>query len=312
MPPTPTLPPAEQKLVVYEQQLLYDRRRGAESGAIMLHRQVVIVNHTNQSQRLHIAAPVDQATVDYGLDYLTGFSIFRDLIKEPGFSLPPDELIQTLPQPAVQPQNNGQSLAIWNTVEVAPGHAVLAGFSSLWGKPENLYQGQSIVLPGLRIDPTAQLDSNRLMLSYNLQALDQAANGIRFSVFLPTTVSPGPAAPPDITLYKVVNASSSPPAQTQAGMFQVDGHLNLAQGTTYLFRLDSIAQGSSQIISIEATIERSGKAGHAIPYLTVIYYHHNPVVPAFQVQPESPVPVTALSPVFISNVGLPDLNDLGF
>lgn len=313
LPPTPTLPPEQQRLVVYEQQVLYDRRFGAERGAIMLHRQAVVVNHTDQPQQLRITAPVGQAAMDYGLDHDTGFSVFRDLIGEENFSLPPDDLIQVLRQPALQPHSGGGSLVVWEEVELLPGRAALAGFSSLWSDPQDLYYGQSIVLPGLQIDPTVQLDSAHLALNYDLRALDQPAESIRFSVFLPTTISPGPAAPPDTTLYQIVGSSSNPTGQLRSDMFQIDGRMNMAQGTLYFFEVESIAAGSNQVISVETDIERSGQTGHVIPYLTVLYYHHTLAAPVFQVQSESPAtPVHTLTPVFISNVGLPDLNDLEF
>ncbi len=314
LPPTPTLPPEQQRLIVYEQQVLYDRRFGAERGAVMLHRQAIAVNHTNQAQRLRITAPVGQGAVDYGLDYNTGFSIFQDLIGEAGFSLPPDDLIQILPQPTLQSQAGGESLVVWDSVELPPGHAALAGFSGLWSTPEELYHGQSIVLPGLQINPMAQLGPSHLALTYDLKAADQPVQGVRFSVFLPTTTSPGPAAPPDTTLYQIVNSSSNPAAsQTRSDMFQVDGNMNMAQGTNYFFEIESIAPDSSQLISIEADIERTGQTGHVIPYLTVLYYHHTLAAPNFQVQSESPTtPIHTLTPVFISNLGSPDLNDLEF
>ena len=314
LPPTPTLPPEQQRLVVYEQQVLYDRRFGAERGAIMLSRQAIVVNHTNQTQRLRIAAPVNQAAVDYGLDYNTGFSIYRDLISETGFSLPPDDLIQVLPQAPLQPQTGGGSLTIWDSVELAPGHAALTGFSSLWSNPQDLYHGQSIVLPGLQVDPTAQLDTAHLTLNYDVRALEQTVEGVRFSIFLPTTTSPGPGAPPDTSLYQIASTSSDPAAsQVRPDMFQVDGRMNMAQGTTYFFEIESIAKGSNQMISIEADIERSGKPGHVIPYLTVVYYHHSLAAPTFEVQPElAATPIHTLTPVFISNISMPDLNDLEF
>ena len=307
--PTPTVGP-EERPFLFQQEILHDRR-GETMNDILVNHTALVVNPTASPLQVEITVqvPAERATL---FEFETAFTVMTHLMP-PGYPVPDDSKLQLLSPPAKEVAENGDTTLSWEA-SMGPGEGVIAFYNCHFLDPEEIYAGDTVVLPFAKVGATATLTTDELELQYTIE--NTAAVPLRepmFAVFLPAEVTTSLDEEP-VSLYEIEEYETTPAVEVVEESLAVDGFLNMAIGNDFFLRVPRLDPGGSETLTIRCQIARSGAKGEVVPYLSLQFDCAGSVVEPFAVDVVSPsgMGVDTLPPVYISNVGFPDVLSLSF
>jgi hypothetical protein len=309
-PASPTPPASE--LVAFEQEVLYDRR-GSEMNDILLYRAIVLMNPGEGAVEATIRRELSPQGAE-NVDLESYFPIMADILP-PGVTLPPVEQMSTLPTPTQEQTTSGGIALRWPGVTIGPGEAVVAYCSGHFQDAAALIDGDTAVLPLVRVQARGGMEGDDLRLEYKIgNSGGLPLEDVGLLVFLPIKVETQPAEDL-VPLYDVVDLEFAPtPDQLIEETVTMDGNLAMAEGDLIEFGVPRLEPGEERTVEIRAAVQPTGASGDVVPYLSLTYHSVAEASESFDVQISSPAGtgIAFMPTLHIGNVAWPDVVRISF